>query len=105
MPTRKTVVENAGLGDVTANAAQAPKNALRVTFIVALSAHRTGAIIALPGSSAPAAIGSISPERAAELWMTHEALYRALADLVRGGRVDAQERGKSLVLTIRSNMG
>lgn len=42
---------------------------------------------------------------AAELGMTHEALYRALADLVRAGRVDAQERGKSLVLTIRSNMG
>jgi CRP-like cAMP-binding protein len=42
---------------------------------------------------------------AAELGMTHEALYRALAALVRAGRVDAQERGKSLVLTIRPNAG
>jgi len=42
---------------------------------------------------------------AAELGMTHEALYRALAALVRAGRVAAQERGKALVLTIRSNTG
>ena len=40
---------------------------------------------------------------AAELGITHEALYRALAGLVRAGRVDAQERGEALVLTIRSN--
>ena len=40
---------------------------------------------------------------AAELGMTHEALYRALADLVRAGRVDAQERSDGLVLTMRSN--
>jgi CRP-like cAMP-binding protein len=42
---------------------------------------------------------------AAELGMTHEALYRALARLVRDGRVAAQERGEALVLTIRSNKG
>lgn len=42
---------------------------------------------------------------AAELGMTHEALYRALAALVRAGRVVAQERGEALVLTIRSNAG
>jgi CRP-like cAMP-binding protein len=42
---------------------------------------------------------------AAELGMTHEALYRALAGLVRAGRVDAQERGEALVLTIRPNTG
>jgi CRP-like cAMP-binding protein len=42
---------------------------------------------------------------AAELGMTHEALYRALAALVRAGRVDSQERGDVLVLTIRSNTG
>jgi CRP/FNR family transcriptional regulator, dissimilatory nitrate respiration regulator len=40
---------------------------------------------------------------AAELGMTHEALYRALADLMRSGRVEAQERGEALVLTIRPN--
>jgi CRP-like cAMP-binding protein len=40
---------------------------------------------------------------AAELGMTHEALYRALASLVRAGRVDAQERGEAVVLTIRSD--
>lgn len=39
---------------------------------------------------------------AAELGMTHEALYRALATLVRAGRLTAQERGDALVLTIRS---
>jgi CRP-like cAMP-binding protein len=42
---------------------------------------------------------------AAELGMTHEALYRALAGLIRAGRVDAQEQGEALVLTIRSNTG
>jgi CRP/FNR family transcriptional regulator, dissimilatory nitrate respiration regulator len=42
---------------------------------------------------------------AAELGMTHEALYRALAALVRAGRVDAQQRGEALMLTIRSNAG
>ena len=40
---------------------------------------------------------------AAELGMTHEALYRALADLMRAGRIDAVERGDALVLTFRSN--
>lgn len=42
---------------------------------------------------------------AAELGMTHEALYRALAGLVRAGRVNAQVRGDTLVLTIRSKPG
>jgi len=40
---------------------------------------------------------------AAELGMTHEALYRALSRLVRGGRLTTQERGDALVLIIRSN--
>jgi len=40
---------------------------------------------------------------AAELGMTHEALYRSLADLVRAGRIDMQERGEGLLLTMRSN--
>jgi hypothetical protein len=39
MPTRKTVAETAGLGGVIAKAAQAPKNVLRVSFIVALFTH------------------------------------------------------------------
>jgi hypothetical protein len=34
MPTRKALLENAGLGGVMAKAAQAPRNVLRVTFIV-----------------------------------------------------------------------
>jgi CRP-like cAMP-binding protein len=38
---------------------------------------------------------------AAELGMTHEVLYRALADLTRSGRIDAERRGEALVLTIR----
>jgi len=42
---------------------------------------------------------------AAELGMTHESLYRALATLVRAGRLTTQERGETLVLTIRSNTG
>lgn len=40
---------------------------------------------------------------AAELGLTHEALYRALAALVRAGRVIAEEQDASLVLTIRAN--
>jgi hypothetical protein len=40
---------------------------------------------------------------AAELGITHEALYRALSSLVRGGRLTTQERGDALVLIIRSN--
>jgi len=39
MPTRRTVVEYTGLGGVIANAAQAPRNALRVTVIFELSAY------------------------------------------------------------------
>jgi len=42
---------------------------------------------------------------AAELGMTHEALYRALAALVRTGRVAAQDRGETLVLTMYSDAG
>jgi len=38
---------------------------------------------------------------AAELGLTHEALYRALASLERAGRVTAVEKGAALVLTIR----
>jgi CRP-like cAMP-binding protein len=42
---------------------------------------------------------------AAELGMTHEALYRALSSLARTGRIHVQERGEVLVMTIPSKMG
>ena len=39
---------------------------------------------------------------AAELGLTHEALYRALANLRRSGRISAVERAGSLVLTLNA---
>jgi len=42
---------------------------------------------------------------AAELGMTHESLYRALAGLVRAGRLHVQERGETLVVTIPPKTG
>jgi CRP/FNR family transcriptional regulator, dissimilatory nitrate respiration regulator len=42
---------------------------------------------------------------AAELGLTHEALYRALASLVRAGRLHVQESGETLVMTIPSKIG
>jgi CRP-like cAMP-binding protein len=39
---------------------------------------------------------------AAELGLTHEALYRALADLRRSGRISAQRTARGLALTLRA---
>lgn len=69
------------------------------------AAERIEHYIEAEGSNGRLELRQTKKAWAAELGMTHEALYRALASLVRARRLHVQERGETLVITIPSKIG
>lgn len=67
------------------------------------AADRIEHYIEAEGKGGQLALRQTKKAWAAELGLSHETLYRALASLMRAGRISAVENGGALVLTVRAS--